>query len=77
MLRKQKSIAIFIIKVKYITLFICAKEDLWIIQVLRDTNYIKYLKNLLNRINIVKNIAHKFASSMQVIKDNQATLALV
>jgi len=44
---------------------------------LRKTNYAKYLKDLLNRINIVKNKTHKFVSLMQLIRDNQATLALI
>jgi len=42
---------------------------------LRETNYAKYFENLLNRINIVENKTHEFVLSIQLIRDNQATLA--
>ena len=42
---------------------------------MRETNYAKYFENLLNRLNIVKNKTHEFVLSMQLIRDNQATLA--
>jgi len=43
---------------------------------LRETSYAKYLEDLLNCINIVKNETHEFVLFMQLIKDNQATLTL-
>ena len=41
---KQASVATFITEAEYMTLSICTKECLWIIQLLRDMNLIKYLE---------------------------------
>ena len=42
-----------------------------------DTNYIRYLEYFEICIKIIKNFAHEFASSIQLLKNNQATLILV
>jgi len=42
-----------------------------------DTDYIKYLENSETCIKIIENSAHKFASSIQLIRDNQAALIFV
>ncbi len=70
MLRKQKLITISISKTKYITLSIYARENLQIIQILKDTNYAKYLKDLLNYISIIKNKIYKFVFFIQLIDNN-------
>ena len=82
MSRKQKSIAIFIMKTKYMIISSYAKEELWIAQALRDLNLIKYLENNINRVSIVEKKMHQQnlliqLISMQLNDDNQATLTLI
>ena len=57
--RKQKSIVTSIIEAKYMILSICAKEDLWLIQLLKNIKYSKYLEIEFNQVFIVENIKHK------------------
>ena len=56
---KQKSVATLIIKIKYMILLICAKENLWLIQLLKNMKYIKYFEIKLNQMFIVENIKHE------------------
>ena len=72
---KQASVATFITEAEYMALSICAKECLWIVQLLRDMNLTKYLGDSLNRVDIKENSKHKADSLTQLIltcfkKDN-------
>ena len=82
MSKKQKFVIISIIEVEYMTMSICAKKRLWISQVLRDLNLVKYIENDLNRVDIKKKLVHQssFATqlvSMQLKRDNQSSLTLI
>ena len=44
---------------------------------LKNVDYTKYFGDSLNRIDVVKNKNHKIVFLMQIIRDNQATLAFV
>ena len=57
--RKQKSIVISIIEAKYMILSICAKENLWLTQLLKNMRYIKYFEVEFNQMFIVENIKHE------------------
>ena len=79
---KQASVAMFTTEAEYMALFTCMKECLWIIQLLRDMNLIKYLRDPLNQVNIKENSKHKADSLTQLILacfkgDNQASLTLI
>ena len=79
---KQASVATFTTEAKYMALSTCAKECLWIVQLLRDMNLTKYLEDSLNRVDIKENSKHKADSLTQLIpacfkEDNQASLTLV
>ena len=70
MSRKQKSVVTSIIEAKYITLSICAKENLWLTQLLKNMKYTKYFEIELNQVFIIKNIKHEDESSIQFLSDN-------
>ena len=79
---KQAFVAMFTTEAEYMTLFICVKECLWIVQLLRDMNLTKYLRDPLNRVDIKENSKHKADSLTQLIlacfkRSNQASLTLV
>ena len=59
MSRKQKSIATSTTEAEYMTLFICAKEKMWLVQLLKNMRFNKYLDNENNQISVMKNIEHK------------------
>ena len=75
--RKQKSVATLTTKAEYIALSICAKEGLWISQLLRDLGLTMFIGNYLKRVSIIEDKAYKAASPTQIKGDNQAVLALV
>ena len=75
--RKQKSVATSTTKAEYIVLSICAKEGLWISQLLRDLGLIMFIGDYLKRVSIIEDKAYKAASPTQIKGDNQAALALV
>ena len=75
--RKQKSVATLTTEAEYMVLSICAKEGLWISQLLRDLGLIIFIGNYLKRVNIIEDKAYKAASPTQIKGDNQAALALV
>ena len=82
MSRKQASVATSTTEAEYMALSTCAKECLWIVQLLRDMNLTKYLGDSLNRVDIKENSKHKADSPTQLIPacfkgDNQASLTLV
>ena len=77
MSRKQKSIAISIIEVEYMTLSTCAKKKLWIAQFFRNLNLIKYFEIELNQMTITQNDKHEICSSMQFLKNNQIANLLI
>jgi len=75
--RKQKSVATSTTEAEYMALSTCAKEGLWIIQLLKDMGYTKYLGDDLNRVSIVEDVNHEANSPAQLKGDNQAALTLV
>ena len=52
--RKQKSVAILTTEAEYIVLSICAKEGLWISQLLRDLGLTIFIDNYLKRVSIIE-----------------------
>lgn len=76
MSRKQKFVVIFTIETEYMSLSTCAKKDMWLIQLLKDMNLIKYLNDDDERVNLVKNIKHQ-ELLVQIKRDNQAANSLV
>ena len=77
MSRKQKSVATSTTEAEYMALSTCAKEGLWIAQLLKDMGYDKYLGNKLNQVTITEDIKHKAHSPVQLLGDNQAANLLV
>ena len=75
--RKQKSVATLTTEAEYIALSICAKEGLWISQLLRDLGFTIFIGDSLKQVNIIKDEVYKSASPTQIKGDNQAALALV
>ena len=82
--RKQKSVVTFIIEAKYITLFFCAREEMWMIQLLKNMKLSKYLESEINAMTIAKNVKHesefsnrKSEAPVQLKDDNQAANSLV
>ena len=67
MSQKQASVAMFTTEAEYMALSTCAKECLWIVQLLRDMNLIKYLEDSLNQVDIKENSKHKADSLTQLI----------
>ncbi len=67
---KQKFVITLIIKTKYMTLLICIKKDLWISQVLKNMNLIKYLNINHSHVDILEKITHQSVSFTQLKKDN-------
>ena len=56
---KQKFVVNSIIEIEYMILSFCVKKNLWLIQMLKNMKFKKYLKNNVNVINIAKNQKHK------------------
>ena len=75
--RKQKSVTTSTTEAEYIALSICAKEGLWISQLLRDLGLTIFIGNYLKRVSIIEDKAYEAASPTQIKGDNQAALALV
>ena len=59
--RKQKSVATLTTEAEYIALSICAKEGLWISQLLRDLGFTIFIGDSLKQVNIIKDKAYKSA----------------
>ena len=74
--RKQKSVATSITEAKYMTLFTCAKKEMWLVQLLKDMKFSKYLDNENNQISVMKDIEHK-STVVQFKKNNQAANHLI
>ena len=77
MSRKQKSVATSTTEAEYMALSTCAKEGLWIAQLLRDLGLTKYLGTELNQVAITQNDKHEACSPVQLLGDNQAANLLV
>lgn len=75
--RKQKSVATSTTEAEYMALSSCAKEGLWITQLLKDLGYSGYLGQNPDRVDIMESIRHSHDSPMQLKGDNQAALTLV
>ncbi len=67
---KQKFVITLIIRTEYMTLSICIKKDLWINQVLKNMNLIKYLNINHNHVDILEKITHQSVLFTQLKKDN-------
>ena len=61
--RKQKSVAILTTEAEYIVLSICAKEGLWISQLLRDLGFTIFIGDSLKQVNIIEDEAYKSVSA--------------
>ena len=59
--RKQKLVTTLTTKAEYIALSICAKEGLWISQLLRDLELTIFIGNYLKRVSIIEDKAYKAA----------------
>ena len=70
--RKQKFVTTFIIEIEYMTLSICVKKNMWLIQFFKNMKYNKYFENEKNEINVMKNIKHS-TISIQLKKNNKIT----
>lgn len=77
MSRKQKSVATSTTEAEYMALSTCAKEGMWMVQLLKDMSLSKYLGDDLNRVNLVENAKHEAQSPVQLKGDNQAANSLV
>ena len=77
MSRKQKSVATSTTEAEYMAMSTCAKEGLWITQLLKDMRMSKYLGDNRHRVNIKEDDTHKSDSPVQLKGDNQAALTLV
>ena len=77
MSRKQKSVATSTTEAEYMAVSTCAKEGLWLIQLLKDMGFAKYLGNDIGQIDIVEDASHESSSALQLKGDNQATITLV
>ena len=82
--RKQKFVVTFIIEAKYMILFFCAREGMWIMQLLKNMKLSKYLESEINVMTIAKNVKHKneFLDRrneilVQLKNDNQAANSFV
>ena len=75
--RKQKSVANSTTEAEYMALSSCAREGLWIIQLLKDLGLRRYLGSNLNAINITEDLKHEAESPAQLKGDNQAANSLV
>jgi len=75
--RKQKSVATSTTEAEYMALSTCAKEGLWITQLLKDMKMNKYLGDNKHRVDIKENSVHEISSPIQLMGDNQAALTLV
>ena len=60
--RKQKSVATLTTEAEYMALSICAKEGLWISQLLRDLGLTIFIGDYLKRVSIIEDKAYKAAS---------------
>jgi hypothetical protein len=76
MSRKQKSVATSTTEAEYMALSTCAKEGMWLVQLLKDMNLTKYLGDDGERVNLVEDIKHQ-ELPVQIKGDNQAANSLV
>ena len=75
--QKQKSVTTSITETEYIIMFICAKTEIWLIQILRDMGLDKYLDSNLYCVSIHENETYKKSSLLQLKKNNQVALTLI
>ena len=75
--QKQKSVMTSITEVKYMTMFMCAKTEVWLTQILRNMELDKYLDSNSYCVSIQENETHKEISSLQLRDDNQTVLTLI
>ena len=73
---KQKFVIIFITEVKYIAISTCVKEDMWLVQLLKDLKYSKYLESDEDKLEIFEDENHR-SIALQLRRDNQAANYLV
>ena len=73
MSRKQKSVATSTTEAEYMALSICAKEGLWLVQLMKDIGFTKYFNP---SVNIRESDKNEVDSPMQLKGDNQASIQL-
>ena len=73
MSRKQKSVATSTTEAEYMALSTCAKEGLWLVQLMKDIGFEKYFSH---NVNIRENLKHQADSPMRLKGDNQAAIQL-
>ena len=73
MSRKQKSVATSTTEAEYMALSTCAKEGLWLVQLMKDIGFEKYFSH---NVNIRENLTHQADSPMRLKGDNQAAIQL-
>ena len=74
---KQKSVMTSITEIKYMTMFMCTKTEVWLTQILRNMGLGKYLDSNSYCVSIQENETHKKILSLQLRGDNQAVLTLI
>ena len=74
--RKQKSVATSTSEAEYMAISTCAKEALWITQLLIDIKFNGYLGGNPYRVNIREDERHQKNSPVLLRGDNQSTLTL-
>ena len=82
--RKQKSVATSTTEAEYMALSSCAREGMWMVQLLKDMGLSRYLGSDLNAMTIAEDLKHKDESPgrsgmtpVQLKGDNQAANSLV
>ncbi len=68
--QKQKSVATSMTETEYMALFMCAKTDIWLTQMLQDMSLEKYLEGNLHCISIQESEVHRQNSPLQLKEDN-------
>ena len=75
--QKQKSVITSTTEAEYMTMFMCAKTEVWLTQIFRDMGLSKYLDSNPYCVSIQENETHKKILSLQLRGDNQAVLTLI
>ena len=75
--QKQKSVTTSITETEYMIMFMCAKTEVWLIQILKNMRLDKYLDSNSYYVSIQENKTHKKILSLQLRDDNQTVLTLI
>ena len=75
--QKQKSVMTSITETEYMAMFMCAKTEVWLTQILRNMGLDKYLDSNSYCVSIQEDETHREISPLQLRDDNQAVLTLI